>query len=160
MQSKESKDCQSLNTHYAEVAVVNEETLGFLWSGEAVAPSELQYDPDLTLCSQIQPKVIQMVIKASHKTDPFRQGVSIYIGATSSQLCPLAAVMGFMVKGEIWLAQCSYGVWADVLLATDLHSFFRCCGCCFASKTSSIVLSIHTCCDECLSDFNCNIAYN
>ena len=62
------------------------------------------YDPEATLCysdvcidSHFKPSFMQVVIKAS-KTDPFRQGVSVYIGATNWLLCPLAAVVGFMVK--------------------------------------------------------------
>ena len=77
---------------------------GFLRSGEVVAPTESSYDPDTTLCyndvridNRSKPSFMQVVIKAS-KTDPFRQGVSVYIGTTNSQLCPVAAVIGFMVE--------------------------------------------------------------
>ena len=41
--------------------------------------------------------MIQVRIKAS-KTDPFRQGVSIYMGATGKQLCPVVAVLSYMVE--------------------------------------------------------------
>ena len=40
---------------------------------------------------------MQVVIKAS-KTEPFRQGVLLYIGTINSQLCPVATVIGFMVE--------------------------------------------------------------
>ena len=77
---------------------------GFLRSGEVVAPTESSYDPEATLCyrdvridSHVKPSFMQIAIKAS-KTDPFRQGVSVYIGATNSLIYPLAAVVGFMVE--------------------------------------------------------------
>ena len=59
---------------------------GFLRSGEVVALTESNYDPDMTLCyndiciaNHSKPSFMQVVTKAS-KTDPFRQGVSVYIG--------------------------------------------------------------------------------
>ena len=33
----------------------------------------------------------------SPKTDPFRQGLMLYVGATQSDICPVAAVLSFMV---------------------------------------------------------------
>ena len=76
---------------------------GFLRSGEMVAPSEKEYDPLSHLCfsdirvdSHSSPSLIQVTIKAS-KTDPFRQGVTLYIGATGDQLCPVTAVLSYMV---------------------------------------------------------------
>ena len=76
----------------------------FLRSGEVVSPTESNYDPDTTLCyndiridDRSKPSFMQVVIKAS-KTDPFRQGVSLYIETTNSQLCPVAAVIGFMAR--------------------------------------------------------------
>ena len=76
----------------------------FLRSGEVVALTESSYDLDTILCyndvhinSRSKPSFMQVVIKAS-KTDPFRQGVSVYIGTTNSQICPVTAVIGFMVQ--------------------------------------------------------------
>ena len=58
---------------------------GFLRMGEVVVPSETQYDPevhlsygDIKVNSRSQPRWLEVRIKAS-KTDPFRQGVSIYM---------------------------------------------------------------------------------
>ena len=66
-------------------------------------PSEKEYDPDVHLCyhdikvdSHQNPTYLQVTLKAS-KTDPFRQGVTLYIGATQSNVCPVAAVLSFMV---------------------------------------------------------------
>ena len=65
-------------------------------------PMESNYDPDMTLCyndiridSCRKPSFMQVVIK-SYKTDLFRQGVSVYIRTTNSQLCPVVAIIGFM----------------------------------------------------------------
>ena len=76
---------------------------GFLRSGEVVAPNQHEFDPGTTLCysdilvdSKLKPTMIQATIKAS-KTDPFRQGVSLYLGATGMQLCPVTAVLAYMV---------------------------------------------------------------
>ena len=76
---------------------------GFLRLGEVVAPSESQFDPEANLCfedirvdSRSHPTYMQVILKAS-KTDLFRQGTSLFIGATDSQLCPVAAVLSFMV---------------------------------------------------------------
>ena len=39
---------------------------------------------------------LEVTIKAS-KTDPFRQGVPVYLGRTNTDLCPVAAVLSYMV---------------------------------------------------------------
>ena len=76
---------------------------GFLRSGEVVAPSESQFDPETNLCfedirmdSHSHPTYMQNILKAP-KFDPFRQGTSLFIGATDSQLCPVSAILSFMV---------------------------------------------------------------
>ena len=79
---------------------------GFLRSGEVVAPSKSQFDPETNLCfediridSRSHPTYMQVILKAL-KTDPFRQGTSLCIGTTNSQLCPVATVLSFMVAKE------------------------------------------------------------
>ena len=42
------------------------------------------------------PTFVQVRIKAS-KTDPFRQGVTGYVGRTQNSLCPVTAVLSYMV---------------------------------------------------------------
>lgn len=76
---------------------------GFLRLGEAVAPSQRSYDASCHLCfgdvlvdSRSAPSFLQVRIKAS-KTDPFRQGCTIYIGTTKASICPVGAVLSFMV---------------------------------------------------------------
>ena len=77
---------------------------GFLRMGEAVVSSDTEFDPivhltyhDVQAESRSQPKWIMVRIKAS-KTDPFRVGVTIYVGATGKWLCPVAAILAYMVQ--------------------------------------------------------------
>ena len=76
---------------------------GFLRSGEIVSPSEKTFDPLTHLCfsdvrvdSHSSPSYLQITIKAS-KTDPFRQGVTLFIGVSGGSLCPVSAVLNYMV---------------------------------------------------------------
>ena len=76
---------------------------GFLRSGEVVVPSDSEYDAtvhlsfgDVRLDNTTDPQFLEVTIKAS-KTDPFRQGVQVYLGRTNTDLCPVAAVLSYMV---------------------------------------------------------------
>ena len=44
----------------------------------------------------MDPRVLGVRIKAS-KTDPFRQGITIFLGKVASDLCPVSAVLAYMV---------------------------------------------------------------
>ena len=75
---------------------------GFLRSGEAVSPTESTFDPlvhltvaDVGIDSRVAPKRMEVRIKAS-KTDPFRKGVTLYLGRTYTDLCPVAAMLGYL----------------------------------------------------------------
>ena len=77
---------------------------GFLRAGEITVPSESAYDKgahlnygDLAVDSKASPKILRVSIKAS-KTDPFRQGVDVFVGRTGNDICPVAAVLAFMAK--------------------------------------------------------------
>ncbi len=80
---------------------------GFLRSGEVTVPSLREYDPeghlsegDVSLDSQNEPSVVRVHVKTS-KTDPFRQGVYVYLGRTANELCPVAAVAAYLaVRGR------------------------------------------------------------
>ena len=61
---------------------------GFMRSGEITSPSQIAYDPtvhlnfaDVSVDYLDHPTIVQLSIKQS-KTDPFRQGVKIYLGTT------------------------------------------------------------------------------
>ncbi len=69
-----------------------------------MVPSDTGYDPqvhlnygDATVDNVGHPQFMVVRIKAS-KTDPFRKGVSIYLGTTGSDLCPVAAMLDYMVR--------------------------------------------------------------
>ena len=75
---------------------------GFLRSGEITTPSLKEYEAnvhlsvgDISLDSTQNPTVAQVRIKAS-KTDPFHQGISIFLGRTDTPLCPIAALTAYM----------------------------------------------------------------
>lgn len=76
---------------------------GFMRSGEITIPSASSYDEGAHLsfkdvavdCVQA-PRILRVHLKAS-KTDPFRVGVHIYVGRTENSLCPVTAVLHYMV---------------------------------------------------------------
>ena len=77
---------------------------GFLRSGEVCVPSDSSFDPavhlaygDVRVNDTTAPEFIEVRLKAS-KTDPFRHGVSVFLGKGSVELCPVAAVLGYMVQ--------------------------------------------------------------
>lgn len=77
---------------------------GFLRAGEITVPSEKAYDPgahlnfdDIAVNDWTNPSMLKITIKAS-KTDPFRQGVDIFVGKTSNDLCPVAAVLAYLAR--------------------------------------------------------------
>ena len=68
-----------------------------------MTPGKNKFDPmihlaygDVTVNSHQDPQYLEVKIKAS-KTDPFRQGVTIYLGKGSRSLCPVAVNLGYMV---------------------------------------------------------------
>ena len=76
---------------------------GFLRSGEITIPDSSAYDPsvhlsfsDISIDNIAEPNIIRIRLKTS-KTDPFRQGVDIHIGKTNQTLCPVTALLNYMV---------------------------------------------------------------
>lgn len=77
---------------------------GFLRSGEMTVPSDGAYDPavhlswgDVAVDDPLVPTVLQVNIKQS-KTDPFRTGVCLVIGATATDICPVAAMLQYLLQ--------------------------------------------------------------
>ena len=77
---------------------------GFLRTGEVVVPSDTGYDPavhlsyeDVKVDEVRKPSYVEVTINAS-KTDPFRKGVNVYLGTTGVALCPVAAILSYMVS--------------------------------------------------------------
>ena len=50
---------------------------------------------DVVLDDKENPSVIQVTIKQS-KTDPFRQGVHLYLGRTGNLVCPVNAILAYL----------------------------------------------------------------
>ena len=64
---------------------------------------------DVSMDSQSAPTYLAVNIKAS-KTDPFCQGVTVYLGKTHDQICPVAAMLNYLVvrgtsKGPLFIFQ-------------------------------------------------------
>ena len=76
---------------------------GFLRTGEVVVPSRALYDAevhlnidDVKLNNRDKPSYLLVQIKSS-KTDVFRKGSTVYLGVTGTELCPVAAIVNYMV---------------------------------------------------------------
>ena len=76
---------------------------GFLRAGELTVPSEAAFDDsvhlmrdDLAVDNPKDPAVLRVCLKAS-KTDPFRKGIFLFIGRTGSDVCPVAAVLSYLL---------------------------------------------------------------
>ena len=80
---------------------------GFPRLGEVVAPSDAAYDAtthlsygDVRVDSDRAPQYLTVRLKCS-ETDPFRKGVTVYLGRSRVDLCPVGAVLSYMVqRGE------------------------------------------------------------
>ena len=75
----------------------------FLRSSEIVVPSDSDYDPtvhlsfgDVRVDNTSSPSYLEIYIKPS-KTDPFRQGVRVYLRKSNTDICPVASVLAYMV---------------------------------------------------------------
>ena len=75
---------------------------GFLRAGEFTVPSKQAYDPevhlnlaDMAIDSHEHPSLIRLLIKQS-KTDPFREGVEVFLGASKGEICPVRALVDYL----------------------------------------------------------------
>ena len=59
-------------------------------------------DKDMLVDSKSNPGMVKLHLKAS-KTDPFRQGVDIFIGKTADRLCPVVVLLSYIaVRERVW----------------------------------------------------------
>ena len=80
---------------------------GFMRAGELTTPDKGSFDPsqhltmsDLATDDLEHPTLVQVTLKSS-KTDPFRQGVTITLGETGNELCPVRALFDYLrVRGN------------------------------------------------------------
>ena len=75
---------------------------GFLRVSEFTVPIQGDYDEsthlslkDISVDSRSNPRLIKVRIKQS-KTDPFRQGTDIYLGATDNPICPVSGILPYL----------------------------------------------------------------
>ena len=75
---------------------------GFLWVREFTIPSGASYEStchlsmkDVAIDRRDNLLLLQVAIKQS-KTDPFRRGIDIYLGANDSTICPVKAVSAYL----------------------------------------------------------------
>ena len=79
----------------------------FLRVSEFTVPCHDTYDPgthlsldDISLDNRDNPRLIAVFIKQS-KTDPFRKGVTLYLGATNHPVCPVTGVLPYLaIRGS------------------------------------------------------------
>ena len=76
---------------------------GFMHTGELMGDRKDGFDPsqhlgleDVATDSRENPTMVQITLKKS-KTDPFRQGVTIVLGATGNDLCPVQALFAYLM---------------------------------------------------------------
>ena len=108
---------------------------GFLRVSEFTVPCHGTYDPgthlsldDISLNNRDKLCLIAVFIKQS-KTDPFRKGVTLYLGATNHPVCPVTGVLPylalrdnhpgplFLTKEGQGLIRQSFSTLLDVVLA-------------------------------------------
>jgi len=79
---------------------------GFLRVSEFTIPREGSYKPsrhlslqDIAVDSRAKPRLLQLFLKQS-KTDPFKCGATVYMGATDTAICPIKALLSYLGKRD------------------------------------------------------------
>ena len=76
---------------------------GFMRAGEFTCPSWREFTPDMlgphdvTVDSHQTPSIVSVHLRRS-KTDPFGNGVTIYLGRTGHAICPVTALLGYLAR--------------------------------------------------------------
>jgi len=86
---------------------------GFLHSRKVCIPGEKAFNKgahltmqDILVDNLAKPQSVQVRINAS-KTDPFRQGVLVYVDHINQPLCPVSALLVYMVRRATGQGPCS-----------------------------------------------------
>ena len=89
---------------------------GFLRVSEFTTPSDTQYDKDchlsiddISIDCRDNPQLMKVTLKQS-KTDPFRVGVDLYLGATGATICPVRGLLPYLAlrghhKGPLFILE-------------------------------------------------------
>ena len=95
-----ARECSELERHLLWAACCLG-FFGFLRSGEFTVKDRRQETPllfsDMAIDSHIQPSTIRLHIRKA-KSDPFGNGIFIFLGRTGCQLCPVTAVLDYMAR--------------------------------------------------------------
>lgn len=77
---------------------------GFLRSGEFTLPSASAFDAtkhltagDVAVDSHTNPTILAVRLKVT-KTDPFGEGITIYLGKTAGPVCPVSALLQYLAR--------------------------------------------------------------
>ena len=77
---------------------------GFLRVSEFTLPTESSYESshhlslsDIAVDNRKTPRLLQLSLKES-KTDPFKQSVKVYLGATDTPVCPIKAILSYLSR--------------------------------------------------------------
>jgi len=94
---------------------------GFMRVSEFTVPSKTGYDKSCHLClsdiavdNRKNPRLLKVTLKES-KTDPFRKGVHIYLGATDRTICPILGILPYLAArgntpGPLFITEDGYGL--------------------------------------------------
>ena len=105
---------------------------GFLRVSEFTIPTESSYNPsrhlslrDIAVDNRKNPRLLQLLLKES-KTDPFKQGVKVYVGATDSPVCPIKAMLSYLserskIQGPLFITKEGTG-WTGTMFRAGLKS--------------------------------------
>jgi len=106
---------------------------GFLRVSEFTIPTEGSYNPssylslkDVAIDNRKVPRILQLTLKKS-KTDTFKQGSKVYVGATDNIICPIKAILAYLTKrtdqpGPLFITKEGKG-WTVAMFRTALKSF-------------------------------------
>ena len=105
---------------------------GFLRVSEFTIPTDGSYDlsshlslKDVAIDNRKEPRLLQLALKQS-KTDTFKQGCKVYVGAIDNIICPIKAVILYLSKwtnqpGLLFITKDGKG-WTAAMFRTALKS--------------------------------------
>jgi len=89
-------------------------SFGFLWCSDFTISSQQTCDlaahliiEDLAINSITTPSVVKLTIRQS-ETNPFCKGADLYLGKTEADLCPVLAILPYLVVRGPRLEHCLY----------------------------------------------------
>ena len=103
-----------------------------VFSSEFTIPTEGSYGSschlsleDIAIDNRKNPCLLQLFLKQS-KTDPFKQGTKVYVGATDSTICPIKTVLLYLARrnsqpGPLFITKDGKG-WTSAMFCTALKS--------------------------------------